>query len=163
MYQVRVEGSSSKVCCVLIQVVSELHAVCKNWSYQVFIVFLCIVEWCHFCYATIQRKTIKHNDSRRCLFEAQKLTSDNYPIWKSWCKFFPMKANTRPNVELSRTNTLVLGEVDEIKQGHVKALYSINMSCSEDIFNPLLELTAPRVSWNTLKSWFEAFNKCSTY
>jgi hypothetical protein len=93
--------------------------------------------------------------------EAQKLTGDNYQTWKSRCKLLLMKENTWQYVDPTGTNPPVAGEADDIKQARIKALYSINMSCREDIFNSLSEVSYPRVAWNTLKDRFESSNNAS--
>lgn len=83
---------------------------------------------------------------RDVLPNAQKLTGENYQTWKSQCKFLLMKEGSWKYVDFAGTNNPTAGEADGIVQGRVKALYSINMSCCEDVFNTLADFTDPRAA-----------------
>jgi hypothetical protein len=72
-----------------------------------------------------------------------------------------MKEGTWKYVDPASTNNLVAGEVDDIVQEHVKALYSINMPCREDILNTLTDFTDPYVAWRNLKTRFESASYAS--
>ena len=93
--------------------------------------------------------------------DAQKLTGDNYQTWKSRCKLLLMKEGTWKYVDPAGTNAPVAGEADDILQARVKALYSINMSCHEAIFNTLGEITDPRAAWKNLQTRFASASNAS--
>jgi hypothetical protein len=57
-----------------------------------------------------------------------------------------MKKNTWKYMDPSGNNRSVVGEPEDVVQCRAKALYSINMSCCEDIFNELVEITDPRAA-----------------
>jgi hypothetical protein len=92
--------------------------------------------------------------------DAQKLTGANYQTWKSRCKLL-MKEGTWKYVDPAGTNTPIAGEADDIVQARVKALYSINMSCHEAIFNTLAEFTDPRAAWKNLQTQFASASNAS--
>ena len=92
--------------------------------------------------------------------DAQKLIGDNYQTWKSRCKLL-IKEGTWKYVDLAGTNTPIVGEDDDIVQAQVEALYSINMSYHEAIFNTLAEFTNPRAAWKNLETRFASTSNAS--
>ena len=88
--------------------------------------------------------------SSETLLDSQKLMGDNYQTWKVWCKLLLMKENTWKYTDPASNNQPILGEPKDIAQRRAKALFSITMSCREDIFNTLVDIIDPRATWNAL-------------
>ena len=72
-----------------------------------------------------------------------------------------MKENTWKYMDPANNNQPIPGESKDIAQRRAKALFSITMSCREDIFNTLAHIIDPRAMWNALKDRFEKVNNAS--